>query len=94
MIGPEALATLDTDSAPAQTNECGAHLSRGIPIERCGHQSGVGASNKGKEVLGGVGGFQLGSLLGETTPSRLHHRQRSRQLGTAFGTHLPGHKGP
>src|SRR5215472_11678000 len=72
---------------------CGTHLSCGIPIERGGHPSEVGASDKGKVVLGGVGGFRLWSLLDETTPSRHHHRQWTSQLGSAPVTHLPGDKG-
>ena len=72
---------------------CGTHLSYGIPIERCGYEAAVGASDKGKEVLGRIGGFWLSLLLGKTIPIRSHHRQRSRQLFSALGTHLPGHKG-
>src|SRR5215510_10335208 len=63
---------------------CGTHLSCGIPIERCSPQSEVGASDKGKEVLGRISGFWLLLLLGKTTKSRHPHRQRSRQNCSAL----------
>src|SRR5688500_2121862 len=94
MIGPEPLATIDEGSVlPRQAMTRDRHLCCGIPIERCGYESAVGTSDKGKEVLGRIGGFWLSLLLGKTIQSRPHHRQRSRQLFSALGTHLPGHKG-
>ena len=63
MIGPDALTTLDTGAA-REAMACGTHLSCGILIERCGHESEVGASDKGKTALGSLGGFRPCSLLG------------------------------
>lgn len=67
MIGPDAQATLDAGPSPRQAMAGGAHLSCGIPIERCGHPSAVATSDKAKEVLGRIGGFWLSLLLGKTT---------------------------
>src|SRR5882724_11014610 len=79
--------------SPCQTIACGTHLCCGIPIERCGHPSEIGARDNGKEVLGRIGGFWLSLLLGKITQHRRYHWQRSRQSFSTLGTHLPGHKG-